>query len=110
MVSLATREIPGPYRSNMGVLRVIAQGPDFASMLALSFDAISDHAADHVEVYASLLATLNGIADATPSPSRRHCVAAQLDLALQSATRAGLAPWRLAALKRQWAAVLARIH
>jgi uncharacterized membrane protein len=110
MVSVALRAIPGPYRSSKGVLRVIADGPDFASMLALSFDAITDHAGDHVQVYASLLTTLGRIGAATDDPSRRRRVAAQLELVMQSAARAGLAPWRLEALEQQGSAALARIQ
>lgn len=109
MVCVATRRIPGPYRSSNGVLRVIAEGPDFESMLALSFNAITDHAADHTEVYASLLAVLGRIAEATTSEARGRRVAAQLDLVMDSAKRAGLAPWRLEALNEQWSAVRARI-
>lgn len=110
LVSLASRRIPDPYRSSKGVLRVIAEGPGFASMLALSFDAITDHAADHAEVHASLLTMLGRIAEATTSASRRHRVLAQLDLVLDSATRAGLAPWRLQALQEQWSSIRAQIH
>jgi len=65
-------------------------------MLSLSFDAITDHAADHVEVYARLLTTLGRIAEATTSPSRRRLVAAHLDRVMDSATRAELAIWRRA--------------
>jgi len=109
MVGMASRDVPGPWRSSEGVLRVIAEGPDFASMLALSFDAITDHAADHVQVYASLLATLGRIAEATTSASRRRLVVAQLELVLQSAARAGLAPWRHSALEQQGSAIRARM-
>ena len=105
MVMMASRDVPGTFRSSHGVLRVIAEGPDFASMLALSFDAISDHAADHVEVHASLLATLGRIAAATASEARRRQVGAQIELVLRSAARAGLAPWRQAALEQQASAV-----
>ena len=110
MVAMAARDIPGPFRSSKGQLRLVAEGPDFASMLALSFDAVTDHAADHAEVYASLLQTLDRIAAATPCGARRRLVIAQLDVVLESATRAGLAPWRHAALERQWSAVRARAH
>ena len=108
MVRLAARDIPGPYRSSRGVLRVIAEGPDFASMLALSFDAITDHAADHVEVYARLVEVLGRIGDALPDGARRRLVTAQLDVVVESAARAGLAPWRREALEQQWSAVRGR--
>jgi uncharacterized membrane protein len=110
MVAAVSRDMPGPHRSSKGVLRVIARGPDFASMLALSFDAITDHAANHVEVYASLLATLGRIADATTSVQRRHRVAAQLDIVMQSAQRASLPPWRREALERQASVVRTQVR
>ena len=105
MVGLASRDIPGPYRSRGGALRVIAEGPDFASMLALSFDAITDHAADHVEVYDRLVEVLGRIGDAAPGGARRRLVIAQLDVVIKSAARAGLAPWRLTALEQRWSAI-----
>ena len=109
MIRLASRGIPSPYRSSKGVLRVIAAGPDFGSLLALSFDAITDHAGDHVEVYARLIDVLGRIGDATPRGDRRRTVLAQLDVVIESARHSGMAPWRRAALEQRWSAVRNRI-
>lgn len=107
MVAAASRHMPGAQRSTRGVLRLIARGPDFASMLALSFDAITDHAADHVEVYASLLVTLGRIAEATNDAQQQRCVLAQLDRVMDSAQRAALPSWGRKALEQQWSEVRA---
>ena len=90
LVALAGRDIPSPCRSNDGVLRVVARGPDFDSMLALSFDAISEHAADHVEIYERLVVAIGGIAEATDDPARRTALARQLEIVVACARRAGL--------------------
>lgn len=110
MVAAARREMPGPYRSSKGALRLIARGPDFASMLSLSFDAITDHAANHVEVHARILATLGQIADATIDAQRRQRVASQIDLVLESIRQAKLPAWRLEVLERQGSDIRLRMH
>jgi len=90
LAGMADRRVPGPRRSTRGVVYVVARGPDFHCMLSLAFDAISEHAADHVEVYERLVVGIGRIADATDGPQRRAALARQLDIVLACAGKAGL--------------------
>lgn len=87
---MADRRIPTPCRATSGVVRVVARGPDFDSMLSLAFDAIGEHAADHVEVYERLVAALARIADATDDPQRRTALGRQLAIVVACAETAGV--------------------
>ena len=109
MALMATREVPEPYRADDGVVRVIAHGPDFQSMLSLSFDAATEHAADHAEVYERLAVVIGHIAEATADPARRAALSRQAQIVIDCARRGDLAPHRLAALEGLCAAVRAQI-
>lgn len=70
LARLAPRHIPSPHRDQDGVLRVIANGPDFESLLAESFDQIRASAEGNLEMMLSLLCALQTLAGLTGSP--RH--------------------------------------
>ena len=65
-------------------------------MLSLAFDAISEHAADHVEVHERLVSTIGRIAEATSDPGRRQALRRQLEIAVACAGRAGTPAHRFA--------------
>jgi uncharacterized membrane protein len=90
LAAMADRRIPTPCRATNGVVRVVARGPDFDSMLSLAFDAIAEHAADHVEVHERLVAAIGRIADATGDGERRSTLARQLDIVVACAETAGV--------------------
>ncbi|MEO8312438.1 MAG: DUF2254 domain-containing protein [Caldimonas sp.] len=90
MTVLAGRHIPSACRARHGVVRVVARGPDFASMLSLAFDAVGEHAADHVEVYERLVATVGRIALATGDAGRCAALAGQLEIIVACAERGGI--------------------
>ncbi len=108
VVRLGDRHFEGPYRAVDGRLRLIAVGPDYASMVALAFDAITDHAAPDAQVYAKLIATLDSVAAATRDADKRRALLAQLDVMLAQIVHAKLAPQRQAPLLREGALVRAR--
>ncbi|HUG21711.1 DUF2254 domain-containing protein [Piscinibacter sp.] len=101
LVCLSKRRTEGPFRCRDGILRVIAEGPDFASMVSLSFDAITDHAGDHAEVLERLLDTLARIEEATLDRARRAALLRQLDAVVQRIAAAKLAQQRREALLRR---------
>jgi uncharacterized membrane protein len=96
LAAMANRRIPEPCRATGGVLRVVARGPDFNSMLSLAFDAIAEHAADHVEVHERLVLAISRVVDATVDGSRRTALARQLDIVVACASRAGVPAHRRA--------------
>ncbi len=96
MAAMADRRIPSPCRATGGVVRVVARGPDFDSMLALAFEAIGEHAADHVEVHERLVAAIGRIAEATDDDARRTALARQLEVVVACANRAGVPAHRRA--------------
>ncbi|HSC87841.1 MAG TPA: DUF2254 domain-containing protein [Polyangiaceae bacterium] len=96
LVAMADRRVPAASRATGGVLRVVARGPDFDSMLSLAFDAIGEHAADHVEVHERLVATIGRIAGATVDGARRTALARQLEIVVACAARAGVPAHRQA--------------
>ena len=54
LVRLANRRIETPFRSKVGVVRVIANGPTFDRLLAFAVDEIRQNAASNVTVLAAL--------------------------------------------------------
>lgn len=96
LAAMADRRLPPPCRATGGVVRVVARGPDFDSMLSLAFDAIGEHAADHAEVRERLVVAIGRIADATSDASRRAALARQIDIVVTCASRAGVPAHRRA--------------
>jgi uncharacterized membrane protein len=87
LVRLANRRIETPYRVKDGVVRVIAEGPTFESLLALSVDEIRQNAAGNVTVLAALLGLLTRVATHVRAPARRRSVELQARLAAEHAER-----------------------
>lgn len=90
MAVMAGRHIPSACRTSGGVVRLLARGPDFASMLSLAFDALSEHAADHVEVHERLASTVGRLAHATNHADRCAALSRQLEIIVAGAVRGGI--------------------
>jgi uncharacterized membrane protein len=80
LVRLANRRVETPFRSAGGVVRVIAAGPTFASMLALSVDEIRQNAAGNVTVLGALLHMLARVARVSRDAGRRTLLAEHVTL------------------------------
>jgi uncharacterized membrane protein len=80
LVRLADRRIEASTRARDGVLRVIAPGPTFESLLRLAVDEIRQNAGGNVGVLARLFAMLSLVASCTASAERRRLIAEQIDL------------------------------
>ena len=109
LVQLSRQRIEGPWRCVDGRLRVVAPGPDYDHFIALAFDAIADHAADHVEVLDRLLRTLQRIAVAAQDPGRRAVLVRHLDAVLYRCEHPHIAPLRRGALRERGAALRAAL-
>ena len=105
LVRMSKRRFEGPYRHQDGRLRVIVEGPDYASMVRLCFAAITEHAADHVEIYDRLIATLEQVIQATPDPARRRVLEARIEALVLCIVAADLPSERRSALLRRAACV-----
>ncbi len=90
MVILSGRCGVDPWRFRDGRLRLVAGSPDYPTLLALAFDAITHHAGDHVEVYQHLVGALSRVAAATGDETRRGALRAQLDAIVARASGADL--------------------
>jgi uncharacterized membrane protein len=101
LVRLSDRRIEGPYRCHEGRLRLIIEGPDYASMVRLCFAAITEHAADHVEIYERLIVVLETVVDATDDPVRRRVLGSRLEALVLSIVAADLPAARRNALLRR---------
>ena len=87
LVRLANREVETPFRTEGGVLRVIARGPTFESMLALSVDEIRQNAAGNVSIVVALFEMIGRVARATSDPDRRRLLAKHAELVAEGAER-----------------------
>ena len=101
LVRLSNRRIEGPYRCRDGRLRLIVEGPDYAAMVELCFAAITEHAADHVEIYERLVVVLGTIVDATGDPARRRALESRLEALVLAIVAADLPAARRRALLRR---------
>ncbi|MEO6362187.1 MAG: DUF2254 domain-containing protein [Caldimonas sp.] len=90
MVKLSDRRDVSPLRFRDGRLRLLAPSPDYPTILALAFEAITHHAGDHVDVYQHLVGALVRVAAATPDEARRSALRRQLDALVARAARADL--------------------
>jgi uncharacterized membrane protein len=78
LVDLATRRFPGRRHYEDGRLRVVAEGPTFASLLALAVEEIRLAARDQPVVLRKLVGVLARVADAARAPTRRRLLRMQL--------------------------------
>jgi uncharacterized membrane protein len=79
LARLAVRGIATPYRLDEGVLRVVARGPSFESLLAEAFDQIRQNAGGNVAVLTRQLQALKIIAGQTVNARRRQALRKQAD-------------------------------
>lgn len=79
LVRLVGRRIPDPQRRLNGRVRVIARGPDFESLVHLSFEEIRRTAATNVRVLTSALSALEAAASAAQSNERRAALDRQIE-------------------------------
>jgi uncharacterized membrane protein len=87
LVRLANRGIETPFRSAGESVRVIARGPTFESMLALSVDEIRQNAAANVSVLGALLEMIGRVARNAGDPERRRLLATHARLVADHAER-----------------------
>ena len=88
LVRLAPRRVEGPYRLDHGVLRVIAHGPTFASLLEAAIADVRRNARDNVTVHVHLLSMLERVGSRTASPERRHLLVDHVEAIRRSAAHA----------------------
>jgi uncharacterized membrane protein len=87
LARLAPRHIPSSHRYEEGELRVIAEGPSFANLLAESFDQIRRNAKGDVAIMSRMLDALQTIATLTASPFRRRAIGEQVQWIAELAER-----------------------
>ncbi len=78
LARLASRQIPSSQRYEEGELRVIARGPSYESLLALSFDQIRSSSKGNAAMILRLLGALQTLADMTTGPHRRRALREQV--------------------------------
>jgi uncharacterized membrane protein len=109
LVRLSDRRIEGPYRCHEGKLRLIVEGPGYASLVQLCFAAITEHAADHAEIYERLIVVLETVVDATDDPARRRALESRLEALVLCIVSADLPAARRSGLLRRAAALRRRL-
>jgi uncharacterized membrane protein len=77
LARIASRGIPSSRRYEDGVLRIIAIGPTFASLVAESFNQIRGSANDNVAIMIQMLDSIKTIASMTASRDRRQVLREQ---------------------------------
>ena len=93
LVRIAVRRIPSSHRLDQGVLRVIARGPSFESLLGEAYDQIRQNAAGNVAILLRMLGALHAIASLTTSPSRRAALREQVRSIAELAERTVQSPY-----------------
>jgi uncharacterized membrane protein len=78
LARLASRQIPSSQRYEEGELRVIARGPSYESLLALSFDQIRSSAKGNATMMFRLLDALQTLSGMTTSSHRRRALRDQV--------------------------------
>lgn len=101
LVRLAGRHIPGPFRRDGQVLRVVAMGPDFESMAALALDPIVEHADGNAAVFVRLLEALEALRCSTDDPQCLQSLQRRAALIESAIARSRLLPAHRAALLEQ---------
>ena len=84
---LAGRDLGSPVRAEAGLVRVIAQRPDFANYLATAFDQVRANAAEDLAIYLRLLTALGTVAQHTTRPDYRQALQQQAELVLAAADK-----------------------
>jgi len=84
---LAPQQIPVSHRYEDGVLRVIAKGPCFQSLLSYAFDQIRESSKGNLGVMLRMLGSLETIASLTADPSRREALNEEVECIAELAKR-----------------------
>ncbi|MBK5967736.1 MULTISPECIES: DUF2254 domain-containing protein [Thiorhodovibrio] len=92
MTRLAARRIGTGHGLDQGVVRVIACGPSFESLLSEAFDQIRQDAETNVAILLRLLGALETIADLTASRDRRWLLREKVEEIAEAAERNIVAP------------------
>jgi len=79
----AQRRIEAPYRKHDGKVRVIARGPTFADLLALSYDAIRRNARGNTRVLSRLIASAHTVAGFAQTTYRKRQLATHVQNAVE---------------------------
>ncbi len=87
LARLACRPIPSSRRYEEGELRMITVGPNFAGLVADSFDQIRVSAAGNVAVLLQLLVSIQTLASLTESPGRRRVLRENMERIAEVAGR-----------------------
>lgn len=87
LARLACRDIPSSHRFEKGELSVITIGPDFAGLVAESFDQIRGSAEGNLAVMLRMLGSLQTIGSLTSKPSRRRALREQAQWIAELAAR-----------------------
>lgn len=93
LVRVAERTIPSDYRSRANVLRVIALGPTFESMVTDAFDGIRNSAAGNLTIFTRLLRAVELIGGRTRRPERKAVLKRFVDRLSEAAERTLAAPY-----------------
>jgi len=100
LARVADREIESRSRTEDGVLRVVARGPTFETLLRTAIDEVRQNARGNVSVLARLFEVLELVARHARTPARRALLREQVDLVWEVAARTVDAPYDRAALAR----------
>jgi len=93
LVRLAARRIVTAHCLEHGMLRVIARGPSFESLLAEAFDQIRQNASGNVAIMSRQLGALQTIASQTTNPGRRRAVHEKVQWIAELAERTIASPY-----------------
>ncbi len=69
---VACRHIPSPLRTRDGVLRVIARGPSFGTLMDEAFDQIRQHGGGNVAVLGRLIWAYRSLSELSIGPAQRR--------------------------------------
>jgi uncharacterized membrane protein len=78
LASLAPRQIPSVYRYEEEILRVVAKGPSFESLLTESFDQIRSNAKGNVVIMSRMIDAIQTLAGLMAAPQRRRALLDQV--------------------------------
>jgi uncharacterized membrane protein len=106
LVRLANRRIETPFRTADQTVRVVASGPTFEGLRALSVDEIRQNAAGNVTVLGALLRLLTRLARVVREPARQRWVEIHARLVAEHAERRVEAPHDREGLRRLTSAAL----
>jgi uncharacterized membrane protein len=110
LARLASRHIPDAQRFEHGQLRVIANAPTFASLLALAFDEIRENAGGNARIIWAMLDSLRTIASMTTHPQRHQALRRQAEAISELAARTVTAPIDDARLQTHVSVVLTSLR